>query len=122
MSIPKVNDLVIDWNREQSKRICELSRGNYKYMDNRFGEPVADSLERKRIVHLPHGSFTLCQVVQMLDAEGYHLHNDGSGYGYYKTSPHGGFYVNSLLGKLFDNPHDLTAAMDALIKALERKS
>lgn len=113
MNIPQVNAGATARNREQTKRICELAEGNYKYMKNRFGEPVADSLEHKRIVYLPNGSLILDQVVGMLKEYGVYWDDWGEAAGW--TTRDGDVYLGTEL------PHDLTAAMDALIKVLEEK-
>lgn len=115
MNIPQVNATVTDRNREQTRRICEL-RG---WVTDKEATPLCefwqDSPAAKKT--FPNGSFTLCQVVGMLEAE------DAYWLWEYMTPPrHPTGYMRA--GKCLaatENPHDLTAALDALIKVLEEK-
>lgn len=121
MNIPQVNALATDRNRGQTRWICKILGWIYTF--HQAGRWIAykDAQE----ILLPNGSFTLDQVVGMLEAEGiiwrpYLEHVEA---GWYTTkNDRGGLgllYGECLIGT--DRPHDLTAAMDARIKALEAR-
>jgi hypothetical protein len=141
--IPQVNQGVTDRNREQSKKICELAGKRYhSYLKgcwtvgfDRLPIHACDAGADYRncatnrqgnVPHLPSGSFTLDQVVGMLWEHDCYLeaYTDAS-----NTEQHK--WVRDIEGREGDEwiecvdricPHDLTAAMDALIKVLEEKN
>ena len=129
MNIPQVNAGATDHNRKQMKRICGLVGWSYGWqysLDSYFANPPEDA----PLVKLPNGSFTLDQVVGMLEGEGvawrlWHIFatqyrrvdHRTWGWGRPTPSPRDGSEV--LIET--DDPYDLTAAMDALIKVLETK-
>ncbi len=121
MNIPQINAGVTERNREQTKRICELL--GYEYKDTPVGCPdvltenaTATHPKKKGFVLLEKRSFTLDQVVEMLEAESVVWENKND-HGWVVWLPNENYKV--VLGD--SNPHDLTAAMDALIKVLEEK-
>lgn len=136
MNIPQVNAAATDRNREQTKRICELAGwtidaetfrgpvvvGDPAKMLNEKGERIS------QVENLPNGSFTLCQVVGMLERkhvyfERHHQVQSSStveGWYFAQWGEPGKADREMLLLKIGD-PHDLTDAMDALIKVLEAK-
>ena len=123
MSIPRVNAGVTDRNREQTKRICELKGWKYDTTE-RYEHPknwaCAALGDWDDWRDLPEGSFTLDQVVQMLKEKDviYATHIwrflDCSGWGLLAGC------VCKVLSHNVVNPHDLTDAMDALIKLEEK--
>ena len=118
MTIPQVNALATDRNRKQTKRICELKGYTYYPHDEldvqyrRDGSAIAwkSAGDSER---LPNGSLAPCQVWGMLAAEGANFRMEQDSKHAYWRHP----------SWVFDDshPHDLTAAMDALIKVLETK-
>ena len=126
--IPQVNAGATRRNWEQSRRICKLLRyAYYPHIEldieyQRDGSAIAwKSVEDNE--RLPNGSLAPCQVWGMLEAE-------GVTWGYWTTScdePHEdvwGWFIHGDEAELLvetKKPHDLTAAMDALIKVLETK-
>jgi hypothetical protein len=122
--IPQVNQGVTDENREQSRRICELHGLLYKQISGAGGRietSVCYKAEGKYLicVDLPNGSFTLCQAWEMLKVRGVEWSE-------YYDDPNGpeiaqGWHVPGTVVSAED-PVDLTAAMDALIKLLEEKN
>lgn len=131
MTIPQVNAGATDRNREQSEWI--VKKLGYKYLPHKAwvmarsylhedGAPPhakavwpPESSEERDNIFLPNGSFTLCQVVGMLYAQGCYWDGDcaNAGNGYWMLE------YNSISDEC--SPHDLAAAMDALIKVLETK-
>lgn len=128
MNIPQVNVLATDRNREQTKRICDLVGADYhnsggpQFIEARWFAPD----KTYHYAQLPNGSFTLDQVVGMSEVEGARYRSSD----YYNE--HNAWFT---VGKDLDSgvllwghalseacaPHDITAAMDALIKVLEAK-
>lgn len=131
MNIPSVNATITDIEREKTKRVCELLGWGYET------EKVSDEHPKLRYacgviigyampdddlgIMLPNGSLTLDQCVGML--EDLNVEYCGTGWAY--TS-----YTTELLEKRSDGtayidkycePHNLTTALNALIKVLEEK-
>lgn len=129
MNIPQVNATATDRNREQTKRIVKLLDLTYRKHEDgihhwwtvsRFNEK--DGLVI--LVELPNGSFTLDQVVGMLDKLDVALFAFDDEYdeepaGWYTDK--GGGKEPRLIQKASVETFDLTAAMAALIKVLEEK-
>jgi hypothetical protein len=124
--MPIVNANVTNRNREQARRICELIDRGYLPQDGLHHEAVACGLPGTYSgVGLPNGSFTLDQVVGMLEAEGWVWFWQD------RPFPDSGWINTKKLSTIIKTPltdenayraPDLTAAMDALIKVLEAKS
>lgn len=143
--IPQVNALATDRNRKQTKRICELA--GYAVADLSGKRPPLSSSERayayrdeddggQATIALPNGSLTPDQVWGMLKAEGCHWapHHQTKELADKGILAIAGVWVQDVVSQddqgrrchnfrelVHDFPHDLTAAMDALIKALEEK-
>jgi hypothetical protein len=114
MNIPEVNAGVTDRNRAQTSRLRKLL--GYEWVVSRLRDDVVvtnNKIGARHDVRLCHGSFALDQVVGMLKAEGARFRIE-------QYSKHA-YWWHALW--VFDDsrPHDLTAAMDALIKVLETK-
>ena len=126
MTIPQVNAGATDRNREQTKRIVELL-GTPVFPDG--GKVYLEDIKTDRDILLPNGSFTLDQVVGMLERE--HVYFERHHQGQSSSTVEGWYFAQwgepgtadyeKLLTKTTDDPHDLTAAMNALIKVLETK-
>lgn len=130
--IPQVNAGATDRNREQTKRICELKGYAYypaheldvEYRQDTTALAWKGPGDNRR---LPNGSLTLCQVVGMLqeymDAGLVRFEEDfGGKWRIAVFGPCDERGVQEILGEyLSDDPHSLTARMDALIKVLETK-
>lgn len=141
MSLSRVNADVTPYNREQTKQICGLKRWgynpNYSPRPHAFELQGWDKTSPPKTVDLPNGSFSLDQVVGMLEAEGAELcvsPSTGLGRWFWidaipQTKPCGGSMCDQpccghsdiRLSKEAHKLFDLTAAMDALIEVLEAK-
>lgn len=131
MNIPQVNAGATDRNRDQTKRICELKELLYRQHED--GIHKWTTISRKVdggweiIAELPNGSFTLCQVVGMLKAEGIEWRLWPIFATHYRRVDHRtwgwGRPIRDGSEVLIETgePYDLTAAMDARIKVLEEK-
>lgn len=102
----------------QTKRICGLVGYYVKRIGDGSYLAFCEHTNRTS-VYLPNGSFTLDQVVGMLKEEKaewcYRSHGTGAWH----------IVTEERMQRIDENrrcrPHDLTAAMDALIKVLETK-
>lgn len=140
MNIPQVNALATDRNREQTKRICELRGwecgmlGSIVYGQRLHAYGIGRTTAGQ--AELPNGSFALDQVVGMLEAEGcsWFPHRQTKELTDKGIAAIAGVWVQDVVSQdgqgrrchnfrelVHDFPHDLTAAMDALIKVLEAK-
>ena len=128
MSIPQINEGVTNHNRKQSQRICELK--GYAYypeaeLDVEYRRGDGSAIAWRGVgkqCRLPNGSLPLCVVVGMLEAEGI-IYCESRCWRFKGccgwNTPEG--CPCKLLSHEYANAHDLTAAMDALIKVLEKK-
>lgn len=118
-----INATATDYNREQTEKICEIN--GWKYLQDRNSPYACDKIafhqdlpnSIPQVTELPNGSFTLCRVVGMLKERGvvwsptlYIIH------GYYLP----GWCKDGKVIIRTRNPHDLTAAMKALIRIEKR--
>lgn len=130
MNIPQVNAGATNRNRDQTRRICELLGYGYtkdvpQKSNSRIYVTGATS-SGPFFVRLSSGSFTLDQVVEMLgefvDEDVVEFEEGFSEWRWVVKSPTDERGVQCVLGEYKSrDPHDLTAAMDALIKVLEEK-
>ncbi len=127
MDIPKVNAGATDRNRAQTKRICKLT--GWGYSPNYSPRPHAwrfqgwNKMLAPRKIDLPNGSLTLCQVVEMLsDLKVGYWGGDRDYSGRWEREEAKFEDTSEEVILESGDPHDLTDAMDALIKLLEKKS
>jgi len=135
MNIPQVNANVTDVEREKTKRVCELLGWRIEIAGEDFGVAVNPKWTGRekfgKGAELFHRSLTLDQTVGMLQSDAKFLgdiNEDNcelpNGWYVYTTAMEENKHEVTFIGKNLsqtDDPHDLTAALDALIKVLEEK-
>lgn len=124
----KVNVDVTDLNRQQTLRILVLTQGLPEEVAAKAKQVTTVNVMGEEIT-LPNGSFTLCQLVRRLNKANCHWHaccaccpSKGLWFWHEEWVDETG-RKNSRLHSLSKDcsPHDLSAAMKALITIEERK-
>ena len=122
MNIPPVNHLATDECREITKRIVE--KMGHKIFNNGGTDSWIQLIDGniESHIHLPKGSLTLCQAVEMLAERGVewlpswiHLNGSEKAGWYKKTDGRPRYYMPIV----YCDPHSLPDALRALEKAVE---